>query len=231
MSAAVWYYAQSGKRLGPVSLEQIRSLAASGELRREDLVWTAGMSQWSPAGTVRELMTPAAPVSSASSPSAPPIAPAVAVDTGPVGYYTPGGGIPSRAAATLAGYAKPTGDTGDWPLDDARVEQFDRTCKLRKKISAAGRLYGALLALSLVGAGFIVLAGGLAMMAGPRSMRGFTGMGLGLIFALIGAFCALYFFTWRATMRARRWAPLTMLIIYVVGIAINALGIALSAAN
>ena len=38
MANATWYYAQSGERRGPISLEEIRALFSSGQLRREDLV-------------------------------------------------------------------------------------------------------------------------------------------------------------------------------------------------
>jgi hypothetical protein len=51
-----WYYAQDGRRDGPVSSGQIRDLAASGELRPGDLVWTEGMSDWREARTVKGLI-------------------------------------------------------------------------------------------------------------------------------------------------------------------------------
>src|SRR5438552_12872959 len=158
MSATSWYYAQSGKRSGPISLEEMRNLSSSGALRREDLVWTVGMSQWAAAATVPQIFdshqadaspAPAAAVSA-------PLAVAAPVDdstlaASPVGYFNPSAGMPPRAAATLLGHAFPTGDTADWPLDDARVEQFEKAFKLRKKVTAAAQLYRALLVLTALG--------------------------------------------------------------------------------
>jgi hypothetical protein len=186
------------------------------------------MSQWAPAGTVASLFEAATPVAAAAPISTRPLEPTAAnpVIASAVGYYTPGGGIPPRAASTLMGYAKPTGDTGDWPLDDARVDQFEQTLKLRKKVTGAGQLYRALLVLTLIAAVIILMTAGFATVAGPRSAMGLAGIAMGFVVALLGAFCALYFFTWRATMRAKRWAPLTMFILYLVGMAGNLVSIA-----
>jgi len=45
-----YYYTIKGKRLGPVMLDELKSLAASGVLTRSDLLWTEGMAAWQPAG-------------------------------------------------------------------------------------------------------------------------------------------------------------------------------------
>ncbi|MGC4013040.1 MAG: DUF4339 domain-containing protein [Luteolibacter sp.] len=50
-----WYYAQSGQQKGPVPWEALRELAASGLLAPTDMVWTASMAEWKPAGTVEGL--------------------------------------------------------------------------------------------------------------------------------------------------------------------------------
>lgn len=47
-----WYYARGGQQHGPVSLDELRSLAASGQLEAKDLVWNPSMADWLPAGTV-----------------------------------------------------------------------------------------------------------------------------------------------------------------------------------
>ncbi|MBV9612797.1 MAG: RDD family protein [Acidobacteriaceae bacterium] len=41
-----WYYADSGQRAGPVPESELQSLYATGKVRRDTLVWTAGMAEW-----------------------------------------------------------------------------------------------------------------------------------------------------------------------------------------
>jgi len=57
-----WYYAKSGQQQGPVGFEELRNLARSGGISREDLVWSASMKDWLPAGTVDGLFSAAASV-------------------------------------------------------------------------------------------------------------------------------------------------------------------------
>lgn len=52
---AAWHLAVGGQTKGPYSLEQIASGAASGEVSKDTMVWTAGMDAWSAAGSVPEL--------------------------------------------------------------------------------------------------------------------------------------------------------------------------------
>ena len=48
-----WFYTANGERLGPVSKDQLRELAVSGQLNpRLDLCWTKGMAEWLPAGEI-----------------------------------------------------------------------------------------------------------------------------------------------------------------------------------
>lgn len=47
-----FYYSSEGAQRGPVSEAEILSLIASGELNAATVVWTEGMMDWSPAGTV-----------------------------------------------------------------------------------------------------------------------------------------------------------------------------------
>jgi len=55
-SKDAWFYSAKGERLGPVSMEQLRELAASGQLHpRLDMCWSQGMEQWIPAGEVEGL--------------------------------------------------------------------------------------------------------------------------------------------------------------------------------
>lgn len=55
-----WYYAVSNRRHGPISFEELRRLVSLGEIHQEDLVWTDGMEQWTPAAEIKALF-PASP--------------------------------------------------------------------------------------------------------------------------------------------------------------------------
>lgn len=61
MAYGIWYYAEADRQVGPVSLEQLQAMVASGGLRAEQLVWTEGMAAWVPAGTLPALFPNAAP--------------------------------------------------------------------------------------------------------------------------------------------------------------------------
>lgn len=81
----MWYFVKDGTQQGPVSDEQLRSMARDGSLRGEDLVWQEGMPDWKPAMEVlgmdlrRELPQelPTMPINTAQlgSPPAPHFAP------------------------------------------------------------------------------------------------------------------------------------------------------------
>jgi len=47
-----WYYALGNQQKGPVSLDVLRQLAASGKLQRTDMVWREGMVEWKKASQV-----------------------------------------------------------------------------------------------------------------------------------------------------------------------------------
>jgi hypothetical protein len=57
-----WFYAKGGTQSGPVTLDQLKSLARSGGLDAKDLVWTSSMKDWSPAGEVEGIFEAAASV-------------------------------------------------------------------------------------------------------------------------------------------------------------------------
>lgn len=45
-----WYYARGEQRMGPVDDEQILSLASTGQITAQTLVWREGMADWMPWG-------------------------------------------------------------------------------------------------------------------------------------------------------------------------------------
>jgi TM2 domain-containing membrane protein YozV len=50
-----WYYAQNQERWGPMPFAKLKTMATDGWLRREDLVWHAGMPEWTAAEKVTGL--------------------------------------------------------------------------------------------------------------------------------------------------------------------------------
>lgn len=55
-----WYYVKNGEQQGPVNLEQLRQLAAGGQLEPQDLVWNASMKDWTAANQVDGIFSPTA---------------------------------------------------------------------------------------------------------------------------------------------------------------------------
>jgi len=50
-----WHVVQGGQATGPFTIEDLTRAAASGTLRGDTLVWTAGMASWSPAAQIPQL--------------------------------------------------------------------------------------------------------------------------------------------------------------------------------
>ena len=48
--ATAWHFAENGQPVGPVTAPQVAEAVAAGRVSPSTLVWTAGMSGWSPAG-------------------------------------------------------------------------------------------------------------------------------------------------------------------------------------
>jgi len=78
-----WYYTRQGQRFGPLSTEQMRQLAQAGQLQQTDLVWTEGITEWTPAGRVPQLFA-AAPAAGGAA-GAPAVPAAGLPDSGPGG--------------------------------------------------------------------------------------------------------------------------------------------------
>jgi hypothetical protein len=68
MSQAVsrWYWARDGKQGGPISWDELQSMARTGKLRGSDLVWREGSPNWQPASTAQNGDSPAPMTSDAS---------------------------------------------------------------------------------------------------------------------------------------------------------------------
>ena len=80
-----WYFSKNNQQQGPVSAEQLKQLAASGQLQPTDMVWKEGMGQWAearklkglfPTETTPPLPPPVPTVAKTASPPIPVTAPA-----------------------------------------------------------------------------------------------------------------------------------------------------------
>lgn len=54
-AAVQFFVAANGQQTGPFAVDQLAQMAQSGTLKRESLVWKAGMAQWAEAASVTEL--------------------------------------------------------------------------------------------------------------------------------------------------------------------------------
>jgi hypothetical protein len=100
--ADAWYYAKGPNQLGPVTFEQLRQMAAGGQLAGGDLVWTEGQAQWSPAANVPGLTF----VATAAAPqmmSPPPPQYGYPPPVTPYGVVTPNDGSGKATAALVLG--------------------------------------------------------------------------------------------------------------------------------
>lgn len=68
-----WYYTFEGDRLGPVTFDELKSMAQAGSLDpRLDMAWHSGMEKWIQAGLVEGLFQRVAPVPAKADKAAPP---------------------------------------------------------------------------------------------------------------------------------------------------------------
>lgn len=87
-----WYYVSGDEQKGPVSAEELRSLARAGSIVNGTLVWKSGLSKWVPAHVVKGMFSehadqaapPPVPVSrngTAAAAVVPPVAPRAAASS------------------------------------------------------------------------------------------------------------------------------------------------------
>src|SRR5215467_9428157 len=88
MADRQWYTGRDGRQEGPFSDERLRQLIASGMVRSDTLVWSAGMTNWAKAAEVPGLM-PAQRV--------PAVMPGGAAPTGPLTLHVGVWGLLWRA--------------------------------------------------------------------------------------------------------------------------------------
>lgn len=105
MDTSQWYYTRGGAQQGPVTFDELRRLAETGQFGPGDLVWKEGMPQWQPAHQATPFFG-----------AAPPPAPQAAFSPGnlppgyaPAGYAPPGYAQPGYAPP---GYSPPGAPIG-----------------------------------------------------------------------------------------------------------------------
>lgn len=94
-----WYVGRNGQKAGPYSTEQLKQMAAAGQLAPSDMLWKQGLEAWVPLSKVKGLL------------------PAGGGGTlPPLDLATPGSGRPSGDFDFLEGPAAASRDGGpaDW---------------------------------------------------------------------------------------------------------------------
>jgi uncharacterized RDD family membrane protein YckC len=79
-----WYYVRGGTRAGPLSMDAVRGLIASGQLSADDMVWSDGMRDWQPAGNVSTFFSQEPQIAQPVWPQQP-----YAASPGILNYHTP----------------------------------------------------------------------------------------------------------------------------------------------
>lgn len=94
----MYFVGKNGQQTGPFSVEQLREMAANGQLLGTDLVWKDGMSGWEPASTLAGVFSAAS--GSVDSPAVNPVPLAEATVLPPVQPGMPAGPRPNGMALT-----------------------------------------------------------------------------------------------------------------------------------
>ena len=80
----LWFYRQGEEEVGPVAWEQLKDLAAVGQIQPHDLVWKQGTPYSVPAASVDDLFPPSAPAGPTTEPESPAGPPALEQTLPPV---------------------------------------------------------------------------------------------------------------------------------------------------
>ena len=131
MSAASWYYVGNGAQQGPVDIDAVRRLIASGLVKPDTQVWTDGLAAWMPASQTEI----ASLFAGGSGVAAPP--PAYA----PAPVYAPAPGFPTRAGAAPFGVDAAGTGYGDMTGGPGQPRSFVEAIKtcLTKYVTFSGR--------------------------------------------------------------------------------------------
>lgn len=141
-----WFYVQNGQRIGPVALEQVKAVLASGNLPQDALVWNQGLSGWVPAHTLPELAPAPAPV------YAPP--PQAFPAPAPFAAPAPQPGVPQPvpyAAPAAPLYASQAGPDTGGPVPPMAIQLLKQTRPWVRFMGILGFVQLALMVLGALG--------------------------------------------------------------------------------
>lgn len=162
-----WYVGRSGQRAGPYTTEQVRQMAAAGQLLPSDLLWKDGLENWVPLTQVKGLLP------TGVGGTLPPLElrPQAGFSAGPDFHDAPAAG--SSAAAEWNPYQSGTGPLGQPPAADGTIVYADFLPRVGASVLDAVfiGILGMILQFGL-GMVFGVMSGGDDEMIGVGSMLG-----------------------------------------------------------
>ncbi len=174
-----WYCVVNAQRYGPKPLSELQDWGLRGILKPTDLVWTEGMAEWAPAGTLGQHFTfvtaPPTPTEPGAAPLPPsagppgqfPQAPGVA---GAVGYLAPHRGTMILVFGILGLVVCCFFGIVAWSMGSNDLREMDagRMDPSGRSNTNAGRILGIVsVILPLAGLLFYLLAAALGAIAGP----------------------------------------------------------------
>src|SRR3954471_18026306 len=116
-----WYYQKNNQEFGPITFDQLKELAATGQLLASDLVWRQGSDRRSRAGIIKGIFTSAAPSVPTSSPI-PTAPPSTSLPHDPAASI-----YPKTLTNALAGFPASTGPREEFPLSHHHLTQLKNT--------------------------------------------------------------------------------------------------------
>jgi len=173
---ADYHYSRDGQSFGPVSVEQLRQLAAQGQISGTDLVWKEGMAEWVPAARFKGLI-PAAPIAPM------PVAQAAVVPSADAAHeFRLSEPAPAPVMPPAASFAKPRVESE--PVDDAtQAEVFARQAK-EVALAAGNDAWKAFTTLAKNPVG--------GLRAAFEALGPSRAMQVGIVFAILFDLCAVF---------------------------------------
>jgi hypothetical protein len=113
-----WYVSVEGQQHGPYSGEQLVEFTGTGNITRESMVWTEGMTEWLPAARIEGLFPAAAPVA----------APVLVRSTTPASNFMRPGQATGQLSSLLGGQSTAQADPNGFPHPPIQAASFSLYC-------------------------------------------------------------------------------------------------------